>query len=109
MIVNDAISQRVRGFVEQHISSVETLEALLLVFAQALRYWSAADLAREARSNDWSAEMQLQSLQRAGLLVRTGSLGLYQANPSFSELVAEVEQTFRRSRVAVISLIYSMP
>lgn len=109
MGVSDAMSPRVRRFVEQHIGSVETLEALLLVFDQAVRYWSAADLAREARSNDWSAELQLQTLQRAGLLVRTGPSGLYQANPSFTDLVAELDRTFRRSRVAIISLIYSMP
>lgn len=109
MSANDSIPQSVRRFVAEHIGSVETLEALLLVFAEPTRRWSAAELGREARTNDWSAERQLQTLHRGGVLLRIGPGGPYQANPAFAMIVAEVERTLRRSRVALIALIYATP
>jgi hypothetical protein len=108
--MNDPIPSAVRSFVLHYIGSVEMLEALLLVFGQPLRQWTAEELGREARTNEWSAQLQLQELSDRGPIFGIGERPRqYQANPAFGAIVEELERTFRRSRVALVSLIYSAP
>lgn len=100
----------VARFIVDHIESVEALEALLLLHSAAARAWSAADVARESRTNEWSAQMHLDYLARHGLLQALGGdPPRFQAEPRASGAVAQLRRVYQDRRVAVITLIYTKP
>lgn len=100
-------------FIDQFISSVAQLEALLLLRTDPQRAWSPGELARELRLDAAWAFAQLEYLLSAGLLHRNpGESPSYQYRPRDSQLeqtVTKVAQSYIVNRVSVIERIYSKP
>jgi hypothetical protein len=108
--LKDAIPTDVRRFILQHIGSVEMLNVLMLLFREPDRTWTATEIGNELRTNEWSADLQLQALA-ARQLVRgsTDTPPRYQADRQYATEVASVGRTYEERRVAIITLIYSRP
>ncbi len=107
----DGFPEAVRKFVAENISSVEHLEALLLLRSQPMRAWSAADLSRELYIGLEPAAARLSGLEAQGLLVRVpGPCYHYRPrNPVLDLVVAELAELYKVRRHAIIALIYSQP
>jgi hypothetical protein len=108
--LKNAIPAEVRGFILDHIGSVEMLNVLTLLFNHRDRAWTATEVGNELRTNEWSADLQLQGLA-ARQLVRasTDTPPRYQADARYAVEVANVARTYEERRVAIITLIYSRP
>ncbi|MCA1664729.1 MAG: hypothetical protein LC659_10740 [Myxococcales bacterium] len=108
--MSDAIAADVRRFILDHIGSVEMLSVLLLLYKEPDRGWTAIEVAQELRSNEWSADLQLQALV-ARQLVRasTDTPPRFSADRRHAAAVAVVARTYEERRVAIITLIYSRP
>ena len=108
--MKDSIPENVRSFILGHIGSVEMLNVLMLLFKQPDRTWTANEIGQELRTNEWSADLQLQALA-ARQLVRasTDRPPRYHADRQHATEVASVARTYEERRVAMITLIYSRP
>jgi hypothetical protein len=108
--LKDSLPSDVARFLSEHIESVEAVNVLLLLFEQPARAWSADEVGRESRTNEFSAELHLRALADKRLLrVSPGPPVTYQADPAFTHVVSSLARTFRERRVAVITFIYSRP
>lgn len=108
--MTDRLPDDVERFISDHIESVEAVNVLLLLFAQPARRWTAELVSRESRTNEWSAELHLESLSAHGLLrALPGTPRAYQAESTHSGVVGSLARLFIERRVAVISFIYSRP
>lgn len=96
----------------ERIHSVESLEILLLMFANAGLELSAAEVSRRLYTSVDSAATKLSELQAGKLLVLIGTEPpKYRFNGEAPEaaLVGGLEKVYKERRVSVISLIYSKP
>jgi hypothetical protein len=108
--LKDSLPHDVRQFLLDHIESVEAITVLLLVYAEPARQWTAQEVGRESRTNDWSAGLQLEALSARGLFRSTaGPPPTYQADGRHAQAIATLGRTFRERRVAVITFIYNRP
>jgi len=109
----EPIPEKVRRFIVDHINSVESLEILLLLFADTGREWSALEVGRTLYTRPESAAAQLQELHRAKLLlaIAGGEAPKYRFHAASPEaaIVADLEKVYKTRRVSVISFIYSKP
>jgi hypothetical protein len=111
--VSDAvIPPRVQRFIVTHIDSIEKLEVLLLLRAQADREWNAREVSQELRIAEPSAAARLEDLAARRLVVQTGNSGAYRFGPASAEDaqdITELQATYSLRRVSVISFIFSRP
>lgn len=109
----DRLPAPVRGFIGEHIRSIEQLEVLLLLLRKPDQWWSAEAVAGELRTSRLSAETRLEEMASHNLLdVRTAESLLFRYHPATSALdvaVRETAQAYAERRVAVTTFIYSMP
>ena len=111
------LSEEVKTFITEHISSVEQLEVLLLLHREQQQPWSAQEVSQELRIDPASATERLADLQGRGLLVESAgeppaTAPLYQYQPQKSNLddtVNDLAKAYQEYRVTVISLIFSKP
>ncbi len=107
------IPPRVQRFIATHIDSIEKLEVLLLLRAQAGREWSARDVSVELRITETSAAMRLADLAARRLVVEKGGPPpLYRyspGSPDDEKDITELQATYSTRRVSVISFIFSKP
>lgn len=112
-MADTGLSEEVKTFITEHISSVEQLEVLLLLHREQQR-WSAQEVSQELRIDPASAAERLADLQGRGLLVESAgeTTPLYQYQPQKSNLdytVNDLAKAYQEYRVTVISLIFSKP
>lgn len=96
----------------ERIPSVESLEILLLMFANPGLELSAADVSRRLYTSVDSAAARLGELQAGKLLVMIGTEPpKYRFNGEGPEsgFVGGLEKVYKERRVSVISFIYSKP
>jgi hypothetical protein len=108
----EPLPENVRRFIVERINSVESLEVLLLLFAQPAVELSVAEVSRKLCTSIESAVARLRELQLAKLLVEAGTEPRkYRFNPAAPEfaLVGDLEKTYKQRRVSVISFIYTKP
>ena len=106
------IPPRVQRFIVTHIDSIEKLEVLLLLRAQADREWTAREVSQELRIAEPSAAARLEDLAARRLVVRTGNPGAYRFGPASAEDaqdITDLQATYSLRRVSVISFIFSKP
>lgn len=104
------LPREVERFIIDHIDTVEALSVLLRLHEDPTRAWTAVELGQESRTNEWSAQMNLEALLRSGLVrVDGGQPPRFQAAPHVSALVDSVARTYRERRAAVITTIYTKP
>ena len=108
--MSDGLPAEVQTFISRHIDSIEAVNVHLLLFEQPTRERTADEVARELRTNEWSADMYLRVLRTRDLLHGTNeSPPRFRADVSFADSVAVLAKMFRERRVAVIQFIYSRP
>lgn len=104
----------VEQFVAAHLSSVEQLEVLLLLYRTAPRRWSAVAASRELRIDPVSAARRLADFQASDVIaVEVGAEALeywYAPRGAAPERVlAELERGYRDRRTSLINLIFAAP
>ena len=104
------ISDQVREFLNDHISSVAQLEALLLLQTNSRQGWTSAEIARELRTEAPGTEKQLELLLAGKLLRREGETYFYSpASEQLHATVIALAQAYLVRRVTIISLIFAKP
>lgn len=96
----------------ERVNSVESLEILLLMFANPVLELSAAEVSRRLYTSVDSAVARLGELEAGKLLVMIGTEPpkyRFHREGSESAIVGELEKIYKERRVTVISLIYSKP
>jgi len=91
---------------------VDSLETLLLCFADSAQEWSPAEVSRALYTSSESATIRLQELHRAKLLVTISTDPVrYRFNPASPDatVIADLEKIYKLRRVSVISFIFSKP
>lgn len=102
--------EAVRNFLVAHISSVEQLEALLLLKSQPDRNWTVEAVAKGLYTPAAAAAMRLADLHAHGLVALKDAHYRYSpATPELDSLVDQLADIYRERRVSVITLIYSKP
>ena len=98
-------------FVQEEIDSVPELEALLLVWQQRPRAWSAEQLAGRLYIRSEQAREILIGLTRKQL-ISAGAPETYlyeDVSTEQDQLMAHLEETYRREIVRISNLIHSKP
>lgn len=122
-MADTGLSEDVKKFIAEHLSSVEQLEVLLLLHRNQQQAWSAQEVSRELRIDPTSAAERLADLEARGLLTRREAAGggpaegdtaepRYQYQPQkphFDHTVNDLAKSYQEYRVTVISLIFSKP
>lgn len=111
--MGDGLSDDIKGFIAEHIRSVEQLEILLFLQRNNSREWSAEDISRELYISPESAADRLADFQTRGFLVMHGSPApLYRYQPritSLDRLLRDLATEYELRRVRVINQIFSNP
>lgn len=108
----DGLSDEIKAFIANYISSVEQLEVLLLLQRSAGREWSAIDVSRELYISPESAANRLADFHARGFLtMREASAPLYRYQPpvSLDRLARDLATEYELRRVRVINQIFSNP
>ncbi len=105
------ISKELQRFITNHISSVERLEVLLLLYQNPTEWWSAAAVSQALYTVPEFAARSLESLASSGVVAAAEtSDSVYRYAPQTSQLdqlVRELAAAYKERRVSVITLIYS--
>ena len=108
---SEALSPAVKGFLRNHIESVEQIEILAVMQNAPGREWTAHDLYQVLRSSDRSIARRLAEFARVGLLVEiAGEPPKYRYQPREAALevpAAEAVQAYRERPVLVIETIFN--
>lgn len=98
----------VSAFIFEYIDSVEQLEVLLLLQAEASRTWTKEDLSREMRSNPNSIAQRLQPLCHSGLVeCIEGEYRYAPREPAQDAAVRDLALANKTHRHRVLELIFS--
>jgi hypothetical protein len=110
-VTDSTFPPRVQRFLQTHIDSIEKLEVLLLLRAQASRTWTGAAVAQQLRIAEDSARRRLDDLCERALLACEQQDSFRYAPLASSDALAvdELAATYAQRRVSVISFIFSQP
>lgn len=91
------------------VSSVWSLELLLLLKRHAERVWQRGELVNELRASDTIVDQSLAQMERGGLVVRhaDGSANFAPATPELMALVEMLEVEYRSKPATVRRAIVS--
>ncbi|MBF5046527.1 hypothetical protein FGE12_29190 [Aggregicoccus sp. 17bor-14] len=106
-----SLPQRVQRFITSHIDSIEKLEVLLLLRAQAARTWTGGEVAQALRIAEESARRRLDDLCERGMFSceRSDSFHYAPISADDAQAVDELATTYAQRRVSVITFIFSRP
>jgi predicted ArsR family transcriptional regulator len=109
----DPLSDDVRRFIDAHISSVEQLEALILLKEDTSKELTAQEVAKALYTSEESSAARLADLHKQGLLSQVrADVTRYRYEPRSSDLRTGVEVTldaYAKRKVAVINQIFVGP
>ena len=101
------LPREIESFIASCIDSVEQVEILLALRADALRRWTAEELSRSLHSSAQSVHLRLQRLVACGLVASEGALYVYGASRNTDDLVRRFLELYAHRRTAVIERIFS--
>ena len=109
----DPLPDDVRRFIDAHITSVEQLEALVLLKVDPSKEWSPQEVAKSLYTSEESVAGRLTELHKHGLVseVRSDSKR-YRLEPRSKRLQDDLEATleaYTKRKVAVINHIFAGP
>lgn len=109
----DPLSDDVRRFIDAHISSVEQIEALMLLHDESSKEWTPLEVAKALYTSEESTAVRLAELHKHGLLSQVRSDQIrYRYEPRSSVLRSGLETTleaYAKRKVAVINQIFAGP
>lgn len=98
----------VRRFILTSVPSVPYLEAVLLLRAEPVKDWDAAELARRLYVPERTAGDLLEQLRSSGMAqASTGSAVRYAPTAELAALIDQVAQAYASNLVGVTDLIHS--
>jgi hypothetical protein len=108
----DAISEKVRRFVEGNIESLEQLEILRVLAEDPGREWNSAALAGEVQTHPHAVPLHLTVLSERGLLTvtRRGTDLVCRYGPQtadLEDLVQQLLQSYKERPVTMIKVVSS--
>lgn len=110
-MTSDGISDELRQLIYDHIDSVEQLDILLLLRAQAERDWSARDIADYLRTSPFSVEQRLRSLRALDIMEEKPTdprrYSYCVKNQKLDALIGDLAEANRVRRHRVLELIFS--
>ena len=110
---NGDVPDDVQRLIDEHITSVEQLEILLLLAARPDVAWTPEQVREEIRTSTSSAVSRLDDLRKHGILVALdGRDDAYRFQPTSEATRAAVEHLatiYRERRFTIIDLIFSKP
>lgn len=106
-MAEDPLRQQVDQFILEEIDSVPHIEALLLLWTSRPRQWSVEELARSLYIPAERTQAILHDLQKRNLAVLEGDRCCWDKASTREELMACVEQTYRRDLIRMTSMIHS--
>lgn len=110
---NGVVPDDVQRLIDEHITSVEQLEILLLLAARPDAAWTPKQVSEEIRTSTSSAVSRLEDLHAHGFLVAVnGGDDAFQFQPSSQATRTAVEHLatiYRERRFTVIDLIFAKP
>ena len=99
-----------KTFISKHINSVEQIEVLLLLLANAERDWGIAEISAILRSSPPSITARLEALKAVGLAVGSPEAGYrYAATGHLHRMVELLAEEYGARRFSVIELVFSKP
>jgi DNA-binding IclR family transcriptional regulator len=104
--VNSRLPANVEQFLLDHVASVDQLEILFLLRADATRRWSAGEIGAQMRRPEASTSARLESMLEQGFVERDGDHYWY-APGSHDGDVESLERCFATRRAAVIAAIFA--
>ncbi len=102
-------SPNVESFIRDEIDSVPHLEALLLLWRNTPKAWSAAQIARQLYVPHGQAAAIGEDLHRRGLIARdaSGSFFYDESRGELNGLLEAVDKTYRRDLIRISGIIHS--
>lgn len=98
----------VRRFILTSVPSVPYLEAVLLLRAEPVKDWDAAELARRLYVSERTAADLLEQLRSSGMAQEsTGPAVRYAPTAELAALIDQVAQAYASNLVGVTDLIHS--
>ncbi len=105
-----AVSDDVRRFIAENVTSAEQLDILVLLHGQPDRAWTAEEVSQAVYTVPASATMRLEELVARGLLSSGGEANpTYRYAPANDGTASRVEAltaAYRANRVAIINLVF---
>ena len=109
----ETITREIASFLADHIDSVVELEALLLLYSNPEKSWTASEIARELRIDPSWPRTELQRLcARNVLSCAPGNEPVYRyapRDPAIDQAVGALAKAYEDRRVTIIGLIFSKP
>lgn len=106
----ESIPEEVRDFILQHIESVATLEALLLLKNQPQQEWNASLMAQRLYIASPEAERILTTLTHAGFSApvpaKAGCYIFWPATPEIRDRIDRVAAVYAKCLIPVTNLIH---
>jgi hypothetical protein len=98
-------------FIQDRIDSVPHLEALLLLWRERPKCWSAETLGKRLWVKADTSRTILQELKRDGLIGLAAEPGdyCYQSGPEMDHLLQAVHDAYRREMVRISNMIHAKP
>jgi hypothetical protein len=98
-------------FVETSFRSVWSLELLLLLYRDPSRTWTSDELVHELRSSEVVVAQSIERLVAAGLALaeKDDCVRYGPASPEQNDLVAQLQEEYRRKPAAIRRLILQNP
>lgn len=107
---NEKLEADVFNFILDYVDSVAELEILALFYKGKSQHWTASEIARELRSSEAAANINLRALLKKELLTELGgAYKLDSIDSTLDGLTQRVLIAYRERKVSVIALIYDKP
>lgn len=111
-VAADELSPTLQRFIIDHISSVDQLETLLLLYRNPLTDFTAEEVSARLYTTPEAARTRLEDLRGRALVSQVDTKKTYRFAPLSNEAVAVVDalaKAYKERPVSVITLIYSKP
>ena len=107
------VSERLRAFLQQRLSSLDQIEVVLLLRSEAGRSWTATEVAAALQTPPESAAMRLFLLASAGMIVfEATSVPRYRyapTDPAVASVVDELADAYAATRDGVAAVVDTSP
>lgn len=101
-------SDAFRSFIRRHITSVEQIEVLLMLFANPERRWTVREINDAMRTDETSIASRLAALAQSNLAQGSAETGYrYAATGNLGRMVEELQREYGLRRFRVIELVFS--
>ena len=111
--MGNELSEELRRFIKQYITSLEQLEILLLLCKSPDRSWTIEEVFKVTQTNPTSVAERLKSLASAGFVTAEGiSNSCFRFHPSSAEVaqrISELQRAYTSSKYRIVEIIFSAP